>query len=159
VAQTCRRWAGLPSGAAESLSFGVKNLNLFVPAPPVILFILFLTRPRCGGSVRRNEVAPVAKRFTTYFIVFLCLGVMNRELPECMALQDDVSNDGDVAVYSLQLTQAVARCSGTLDQEIASPSGNGSSPWLFLDGRSSRMPSEAAHAGVDLLRLIDQQRC
>jgi hypothetical protein len=84
---------------------------------------------------------------------------MNRELPECMALRDDVSNDGDVAVYSLQVPQAVASRADTLDPGAASAFSKDSFPLLLAHGRSSRVPAAVAHAGVDLLQLIGQQRC
>ena len=101
----------------------------------------------------------MARRFIECLILFLSIGVMNRELPECMALRDDVSNDGDVAVYSLQAPQAVASRAGTLDRAPAPALSSYSFPLRLPDGRSSRIPAGAAHAGVDLLRLIDQQRC
>jgi hypothetical protein len=101
----------------------------------------------------------VTRRFVGYFILFLCIGVMNRELPECMALRDDVSNDGDVAVYSLQAPQAVASRADTLDPGPASAFSKDSFPLLVADGRWSRVPAAVAHSGVDLLRLMDQQRC
>ena len=101
----------------------------------------------------------MARRLTGYFILFLCMGVMNRELPECMDLQDDVSNDGDVAVYSLQAPQAVVSRGGTPDRAAILAFSNYSFPLPFLGGRSPRIPAAQAHAGIGLLRLIDQQRC
>jgi hypothetical protein len=101
----------------------------------------------------------VRRRFFVYAILFLCIGVMNRELPECMALRDDVSNDGDVAVYNLRLLQRVSLRADTLDPRAASAFSKGSFPLLLLDGRSSRVPAPVAQNGVDLLRLTGQQRC
>jgi len=101
----------------------------------------------------------VARRFIGYFILFLCIGVMNRELPECMALRDDVSNDGDVAVCSFQVPQAVALRTDTHDPGAVSASTQGSFPLFLPGGHSSRVQASVSHTGVDLLRLISQQRC
>jgi len=43
----------------------------------------------------------MSKRWKTPLLLltlFAALGVMTRELPECLSLSDDVSNDGDVPV-------------------------------------------------------------
>jgi len=43
----------------------------------------------------------MSKRWRTPLLLltlFAALGVMTRELPECLSLTDDVSNDGDVPV-------------------------------------------------------------
>jgi hypothetical protein len=120
---------------------------------------LVLTRALAKAKVCDNEVAPVAKRIIANFILFLCIGVMNRELPECMALRDDVSNDGDVAIYNLRLPQSVSVLASTLDAQAASASHTGSFPVLLQRGRASRLPAPIPHDGVGLLRLIDQQRC
>ncbi len=101
----------------------------------------------------------MTKRILANFALFLCIGVMNRELPECLALADDVSNDGDVAVYNLRVPQSVSVLAGTLDARAASTSRKGSFPVLLLQGRTSRLPAPVLHDGVGLLRLIDQQRC
>ena len=43
----------------------------------------------------------MSKRWKTPLLLltlFAALGVMTRELPECLSLSDDISNDGDVPV-------------------------------------------------------------
>ncbi|MGD0129783.1 MAG: hypothetical protein ABSF46_31060 [Terriglobia bacterium] len=101
----------------------------------------------------------MTKRILANFALFLCIGVMNRELPECMALRDDVSNDGDVVVYILRIPQCVSILAGRPDAQVASASRKGSFPILLLQGRTSRLPAPLLYDGVGLLRLIDQQRC
>ena len=34
----------------------------------------------------------MSKRSILYLVLVLCVGVMERELPECVSLEDDVSN-------------------------------------------------------------------
>jgi len=101
----------------------------------------------------------VAKRLLANFILLLCIGVMNRELPECMALADDVSNDGDVAVYNLRVPQRVSVRDGKLDPRVASATREDPSPLLPPQRRTSRLPAPVLYSGVGLLRLIDQRRC
>ena len=101
----------------------------------------------------------MSRRFAVHFILFLCLGVMNRELPECMALRDDVSNDGDVAVYALQLPQGVSSCADTPGSQATCAFSKGLFPSLLPGRRCFGVPALVARAGVGLLRLIDQQRC
>ncbi len=101
----------------------------------------------------------MARRLLANFILLLCIGVMNRELPECMALHDDVSNDGDVAVYNLRAPQCVSARAGARDPLSASGSCRVSSPLLLLTLRTSHLPAPVLYSGVGLLRLIAQQRC
>jgi hypothetical protein len=101
----------------------------------------------------------VCSRFFACLVLFLCIGVMGRELPECMSLDDDVSNDGDVAVYNLQSPLGVSSCGDSPDPRRASAFGKGSLSRISLSPRSSHAAAPVGHAGVGLLRLIDQQRC
>jgi hypothetical protein len=101
----------------------------------------------------------VSRRFFAHLILFLCIGVMGRELPECMSLADDVSNDGDVAVYNLQPPQGVWSRADASDPWAASALGKGSHSLISLPPRFSRVAAPLGLAGVGLLRLIDQQRC
>jgi hypothetical protein len=101
----------------------------------------------------------VAKRLLVNFILLLCIGVMNRELPECMALRDDVWNDGDVAVYNLRVPQCASVRAGMLEPRAASASRKVSSPLLLLTRRTSHLPAPVLYSGAGLLRLIDRQRC
>ncbi len=101
----------------------------------------------------------MARRLLANFILLLCIGVMNRELPECMSLLDDVSNDGDVAVYNLRVPQCVSVRACAHDPRAASASRKVSSALFLLTRRTSRLPAPGPYSGVDLLRLIDQQRC
>ena len=87
------------------------------------------------------------------------MGVMGRELPECMSLEDDVSNDGDVAVYNLQTPLRVTACADTPDPRGTPAFGKGSLSLILLSPRCSLLVAPVGHAGVSLLRLIDQQRC
>jgi hypothetical protein len=101
----------------------------------------------------------MGRRFFAYLVLFLCIGVMGREVPECMSLGDDVSNDGDVAVYNLQPPQESSSRPDTHNPRATSAFGKGSLSLIFLPSHSSRAAAPVGHAGVSLLRLIDQQRC
>jgi hypothetical protein len=109
--------------------------------------------------LRAQKVAHVCRRFFGYLVLFLCIGVMGREVPECMSLGDDVSNDCDVAVYNLKPPQGVSSCADTPDPGATSAFGNGSLSLIFLPSRFSRAVAPIGRAGVGLLRLIGQQRC
>jgi hypothetical protein len=108
---------------------------------------------------RSEMVANLCRQFFAVFILFLCIGVMAREVPECMSLADDVSNDGDVAVYHLHPPQGVSSCTHAPDP--------GPTP-AFVKGLLSLIPpsplsphgaAPVDHAGVGLLQWIDQLRC
>jgi len=105
-----------------------------------------------------DKVVHMWRRFLAYLILFLCISVTTREVPECMALADDVSNDGDVAVYNLQPPLSVSSRADAPGQPEASALGKGSHSLPFLSPRFSQAAAPLGLAGVDLLRLIDQQR-
>ena len=112
-----------------------------------------------GAYVAVTKVAHMSRRFPLYLILFLCLNVMSRELPECMNLEDDVSNDGDVAVYNIQPPLRVSSRADPADRLESSAFGNDSVYFVFPPPRCSRSAASARHAGIDLLRLLGQQRC
>jgi hypothetical protein len=101
----------------------------------------------------------VSKRFFACFILLLGIGVMNRELPECMGLRDDVSNDGEAAICNVQVLQGVSSRADTLDPQAASAFSKGSFPLPLLRRCSSHVLAPVARDGSALLRLIEQQRC
>jgi len=101
----------------------------------------------------------VCRRFFGYLVLFLCIGVMGREASECMSLGDDVSNDGEVAVYNLKPPQGVSSRGDTPDPQATSAFGKGSLSLIFLPSRFSRAAAPIGHVGAGLLQLIDQQRC
>lgn len=100
----------------------------------------------------------MCRRFFAYLILFLCIGVAGRELPECMSLGDDVSNDSEGAVYYVQSSREVSSCADSRDPGRISAFGKASLSLILPSPRSSRVAAPFAHAGVALLRLIDQQR-
>ncbi len=100
----------------------------------------------------------MCRRFFAYVTLFLCIGVMGREVPECMSLGDDVSNDGEVAVYNVQPPQGISSRAGAPDPRATSAFGKGLLSLIFLPSGFSRAAVPVGHAGVGLLRLIDQQR-
>jgi hypothetical protein len=92
-------------------------------------------------------------------ILFLCIGVTARELPEYMILDDDVSNDGDIAVYNLQPRLAVSSRADLADPRGTSAFGNLFLSPILLSLASSHASAPVGQVGADLLRLIEQQRC
>ena len=101
----------------------------------------------------------MSRRLILYLILFLCIGVTSRELPEYMALQDEVSNDGDVPVYNLPFRLMVYSPPEPADALGSSTSGTGSLSRAVPSVLANHSAVPVGHAGTELLHLIDQQRC
>ena len=60
----------------------------------------------------------MSKRWKTPLLLltlFAALGVMTRELPECLSLSDDVSNDGEVPVlFQKELLERISETRGNV---------------------------------------------
>jgi hypothetical protein len=101
----------------------------------------------------------MSRRSLLYLVLFLCMGVIGRELPECMSLEDDVSNDGDVAVCDLQPSLRISSRADPPQPPGPRVDGKGSPSLIFLSARTPLPAAPVRYAGVGLLRLLDQQRC
>jgi hypothetical protein len=76
-----------------------------------------------------------------------------------MILDDEVSNDGDVAVYNLQPRLTVSSRADPADPQGSSTFGKDSLSQILLPYPAYRPAAPVGHAGTELLRLIEQQRC
>ncbi len=106
-----------------------------------------------------KKAAHMSKRCLLYLVLFVCIAVMGRELPEYMILGDDVSNDGDVAVYYLQPRLTVSSRADPPNPQGSSTFGKDSLSQILLPYPAYRPAAPVGHAGTELLRLIEQQRC
>lgn len=97
----------------------------------------------------------MSRRSVLYLILFLCIGVTGRELPEYMVLADEVSNDGDVAVYNLQ--PRLTACSRAAPCDLRESPALGRVSFVKCLA-ASHAATSAEHFGADLLHLIEQQR-
>jgi len=101
----------------------------------------------------------MSRRSLLLLVLFLSMGVIGRELPECMSLEDDVSNDGDVAVYDLQPSLRISSRADPPQPPAPGADGKGSPSLIFLSPCTLLPATPVRRAGVGLLRLLDQQRC
>ena len=101
----------------------------------------------------------MSKRRLLYLALFLCIGVTGRELPEYMILADEVSNDGDVAVYNLQPCLTVSSRADPGCPQGSSTFGKDPLSLILLPFPAYHAATPDEHVGVELLRWIEQQRC
>jgi hypothetical protein len=101
----------------------------------------------------------MSRQLLLFLTLFLCIGVTERELPECMSLGDDVANDGDVAVYNLQPAVGIHSLTGAHEGPASPDICNGTVTSNLPASRVSPASARARVTGVGLLRLIEQQRC